>query len=72
MQGYPVHLLDAASLSDPQMFDLAGNAFPGTILAALYLGIYLKVPCELYKQEPQPDEEVDVDPVQLFHFMTQG
>lgn len=75
LQGYPVQALKGHSLSDPQMFDLAGNAFPSTILAAIYLSTYIVLPCHLYNNEQEEEEatgshDVDIDPGELFNFLT--
>ncbi len=45
VQGFPVHFFgDADGPTDPQMADLAGNAFSSTVCAALLLGAYAHVP----------------------------
>lgn len=45
IQGFPVELLSTdSSLSNRQMHDLAGNAFPSTCLMACLLGIFAHVP----------------------------
>lgn len=45
LQAFPVEELEPLDwLSDPQMQDLAGNAFPGTCLLAVFLAMYAKIP----------------------------
>ena len=45
LQGFPVQALqDTSTLSDPQMMDLAGNAFSSTVLMSILLGIFCQMP----------------------------
>ncbi|CAE7242160.1 unnamed protein product, partial [Symbiodinium sp. CCMP2456] len=45
LQGYPLEPgISKDEISDPQMADLAGNAFPATVVMALLLGIYSHLP----------------------------
>ena len=50
IQGFPAPFLESGcDLSDPQMADLAGNAFSSTVCCAVLLGCFAHVP-ELVKQ----------------------
>ena len=64
LQGFPVEFfddIDDESLpSDPQMHDLAGNAFPSTVLCAVLLAIYLHLPSVVVATESDA-ESVDMD-----------
>ena len=50
LQGFPMNLFDAvpeeSRPSEPQLADLAGNAFPSTVLAAVLLAVYAHLPAE--------------------------
>ena len=43
LQGFPTEVMDKFPMeehrADPQMQDMAGNAFPGTVVLAMMLGV---------------------------------
>ena len=46
LQGFPTEWICEAedcSTTDPQLFDLGGNAFPGTVIAAIYVAVLVHV-----------------------------
>ena len=60
LQGYPLELVrDLEGLSDPQMMDLAGNAFPGTCLMAMFLGVFACIPDVFVCADGGSDVSVD-------------
>ncbi len=77
LQGFPVQLLPAAaseesSLSDPQMMDLAGNAFPSSVLAAMLIGIFTSLPSYDGKEVDEVEGGEDTsacDMSQLYDFL---
>ena len=60
LQGYPLELVrDLEGVSDPQMMDLAGNAFPGTCLMAMFLGVFACIPDVFVCADGGSDVSVD-------------
>jgi len=67
LQGFPTNLLPHAEPhvlpSDPQLMDLAGNAFPGTVLSAIFLALYLHLPPVSRVEKGAAREEVTAEEV---------
>lgn len=53
-QGYPMAWLQGLEFSDPQMADLAGNAFTSTILLALEMSIVINIDPRATTENPAP------------------
>ena len=57
LQGFPTEFFDKAPQehrsSELQMMDMAGNAFPSTVLAAIVLAIYAHIPSSAVKQREE-------------------
>ena len=63
LQGFPVEILRLDWCSDPQLHDLAGNAFPGTCLCAIYLAVVANIPQVTTSEEDEGG--VDIDEIRL-------
>ena len=64
LQGVPTEVFRGDSklnVSDPQMLDLAGNAFPSTCLAALLFGIFTSLPPLKDTQRDSDSQDVDME-----------
>ena len=57
LQGFPTEVMDKFPMeeqcTDPQLQDMAGNAFPGTVVLAILLGMYKHLPPRVSCVEPQ-------------------
>ena len=64
LQGFPTEVFKGDSklnVSDPQMLDLAGNAFPSKCLAALLFGIFGSLPPLKDTQRDSDSQDVDME-----------
>ena len=60
LQGYPLELVgDLEGVSNGQMMDLAGNAFPGTCLMAIFLGVFACLPNLAVSEDGVSEVSVD-------------
>ena len=66
LQGYPKQWLDKAAAGgelpgDVLLMDLAGNAFPCTVMGAVMLGVFTRMPRDRERRPPQEkNEHIDV------------
>ena len=70
LQGFPTEVMDKFPMeeqcTDPQMQDMAGNAFPGTVVLAILLSVYKHLPPRVSCVEPQQGADDMGDVMSLF------
>ena len=70
LQGFPTEVMDKFPMeeqcTDPQLQDMAGNAFPGTVVLAILLGVYKNLPPRVSCVEPQQGSNDMGDVMSLF------
>ena len=72
-QGFPTSLFKSAqhTPTDPQLQDIAGNAFPSTCMLAVLLSVFAHLP-EMLKKKKAAQQEDPLDVSDLAELCTLG